>query len=178
MTKPAAKAEDTPDAPILVLYGIDEDGKPRAARFNHPNSTLVTKAAQSMALQVATIATESQSEIAAKLPVGRLYANGKGFVPYIRRDLFAKLSTVLGSGGRPTKVGEELASAPGLPKTWDDIAAGKMVLAHESPDDGWWEAIVLQRTGDMLTLKWRDYPQYPKFKRNVAAVALVKPLAS
>ena len=57
-------------------------------------------------------------------------------------------------------------AAPGLPTSWDDIAVGHLVIAQESLDDGWWEAIVLARDGDMLTLKWRDYPWQPNVLRH------------
>jgi hypothetical protein len=65
--------------------------------------------------------------------------------------------------------------APGLPATWDDIAVGHMVIAHDSANAGWWEAIVLARDGDMLTLKWRDYPHQANAVRHAGAVALLKP---
>ena len=169
MSKTTTKTADTAESKILVLYGVDEHGKPRAARFTDANSDLVAKAGKTMALQTATITTEDQSGIAMKLPVGRLYANGKSFVPHIRRDLFAKLNAAL--SGEPN-------GSPGLPRSWDEIAAGHMVIAQETLEDGWWEAIVLDRTGDMVTLKWRDYPRVQKFKRNVAAVALIRPLVT
>jgi hypothetical protein len=38
---------------------------------------------------------------------------------------------------------------------------------------GWWEAIVIERNDDMLTLRFRDYPKLPKFSRHRAAVALI-----
>lgn len=38
----------------------------------------------------------------------------------------------------------------------------------------WWEAIVLARDGDVLTLKWRDYQQ-PNIVRHAGSVALLKP---
>jgi hypothetical protein len=43
------------------------------------------------------------------------------------------------------------------------------------PEDGWWEAIVTGRDGDMLTLKWRDYPKYKRFPRHRLSVALLSP---
>jgi hypothetical protein len=48
-------------------------------------------------------------------------------------------------------------------------------LQEDDCDDtyGWWEAIVLDRNGDMLTLRFRDYPKLPKFVRHRAAVALI-----
>ena len=62
-----------------------------------------------------------------------------------------------------------------MPKSWDDIAVGHLVIAHESAAEGWYEAIVLARDGDMLTLKWRDYRDYANFVRHAGTVALLKP---
>ena len=28
---------------------------------------------------------------------------------------------------------------------------------------GWWEAVVVKKGDDLITLKWRDYPKYPLF---------------
>ena len=39
----------------------------------------------------------------------------------------------------------------------------------------WWEAIVLARDGDMLTLKWPDYPWQANVVRHAGSVALLKP---
>jgi hypothetical protein len=63
----------------------------------------------------------------------------------------------------------------GLPRTWETISVGHMVLAHESPLDGWWETVVEHRDGDILTLRFRDYPKQPTFIRHVLTVALVNP---
>jgi hypothetical protein len=40
---------------------------------------------------------------------------------------------------------------------------------------GWWEAIVLAREGDMLKLRWRDFPKQAQVSRHVSAVALLNP---
>jgi hypothetical protein len=42
---------------------------------------------------------------------------------------------------------------------------------------GWWQAIVIERNGDMLTLRFRDYPKLPKFSRHRAAVVLISAVA-
>jgi hypothetical protein len=63
------------------------------------------------------------------------------------------------------------------PKRGATFAPGHLVLAQEALDYGWWEAIVLGRTGDMFTLRFRDYPKLPKFVRHRAAVALMSPPA-
>ena len=62
-----------------------------------------------------------------------------------------------------------------MPPTWNEIAPGHLVIAQESLDYGWWEAIVLDRKDDMLTLRYREYPRLPKFYRHRTAVALMSP---
>ncbi len=118
------------------------------------------------------------AELAKKLPNGRLYATGRGFVPVVGRSLYGKIVEQLQLAGQPLPTDADQANAeqpaPGLPTTWDDIGPGHLVIAQEGAKDGWWEAIVLARDGDMLTLKWRDYQQ-PHVVRHVGSVALLKP---
>ena len=52
------------------------------------------------------------------------------------------------------------------------------MIALENLNEGWWEAIVIATDNDMLTLKWRDYPNFPRFSLHRTAVALVKPTAA
>ncbi len=61
-----------------------------------------------------------------------------------------------------------------MPTTWDGIAVGHLVIAQEGKWQGWWEAIVLARDGDMLTLKWLE-DDLPKVVRHAGSVALLKP---
>ena len=72
---------------------------------------------------------------------------------------------------------DELPVATGLPRTWEEIAPGHLVIAQEALDYGWWEAIVIGRDGDMFTLRFRDYPKLPKFVRHRSAIALMSPAA-
>ena len=62
-----------------------------------------------------------------------------------------------------------------LPATWAAIKPGHLVLAQDSLVDGWYEAIVVGRSGDKVTLRSRDYPGFPNFTVPVTAVALVNP---
>src|SRR5437667_4196364 len=59
-----------------------------------------------------------------------------------------------------------------------EIAPGHLVIAQESLANGWCEAIVLDRKGHMLTLRFRDYPGLPKFFRHRTAVALMSPASA
>ena len=70
---------------------------------------------------------------------------------------------------------DALPDARGLPRTWDEVGPGHLVIAHESLDYGWWEAIVLDRKDDVFTLRFRDYPHLPKFARHRSAIALIWP---
>ena len=135
-----------------------------------------------MNLTVCKAESADVAELAKKLPTGRLYSTGRGFVPVVRQSLYGKLVEQLKLAGQPVPSeteqpnGKEAAAAqtaPGLPTSWDDIAVGHLVIAHESAVAGWWEAIVLARDGDMLTLKWRDYPWQPNVQRHASAVALL-----
>ena len=84
ITKSSAAAGTAASPPLIVL-GYDDDQKPRGARFDHDKPNLVTKAAEFMDLKVYQATSEDVAAVAEKLPVGRLYANGRGFVPNIRQ---------------------------------------------------------------------------------------------
>ena len=173
----AAAKQSTPAAPLIVL-GYDENHKPRAARFPASDAELVAKAAQLMDLKVYQAATEDLAGLAKKLPEGRLYGNGRSFVPNIRQSLYSEIIVAL-AVEPDAAVGkdDELPVATGLPRTWDEIAPGHLVIAQEALDYGWWEAIVLGRNGDMFTLRFRDYRKLPKFVRHRNAIALMSPPA-
>jgi hypothetical protein len=177
-TKTSAPLADN-DIGLLVL-GFDEQQKPCGARFVDAKPDLVAKAAQVMGLKVYKPTSAEAAEVAKKLPVGQLYATGRAFVPHVRQSLYSDVIVALAAEPQQAAVGsdDDKASTPvarGLPRSWDEIAPGHLVIAQESLDYGWWEAIVLDRKDDMLTLRFRDYPRLPKFFRHRTAVALMSP---
>jgi hypothetical protein len=187
MTKPATTS--TPTKPVLVVFGLDQTGKPKAARFTGGQSEATREAAAAMQLTVFEVTGPDLEELARKLPVGRLHARGKAFIPYIRRDLYDRLQATCdksASNGRNVAANEEpsqkktqatevLPIASGLPKNWDSLAPGHLVLIQESLADGWWECIVTGREDEILTLRFRDYPKVPSFQCHIRAVALTHP---
>ena len=183
-SKTSATKTSTPtsEAIGLLVLGFDEQQKPCGARFVDDKPDLVAKAAQLMGLKVYKATSPDVAEVAKKLPIGRLYANGRGFVPNIRQSLYSDLVVTL--AGEPqaalSKNGDNdgLPAARGLPSSWNDIAAGHLVIAQESLEYGWWEAIVLEGKGDTFTLQYRDYPHLPKFVRHRSSVALMCPLTN
>src|SRR6266545_1708106 len=62
-----------------------------------------------------------------------------------------------------------------LPNSWDEIGAGHVVIAFDEPGEGWYEAIVVETSGDMLTMRWRDYPRERRFSRHRISVGLLYP---
>jgi hypothetical protein len=68
-------------------------------------------------------------------------------------------------------------SAPHLPPNWQAIGLGDLVVAQESLEDGWYEAIVVEANGDMFTLRWRDYPRERRIVRHRLRLGLLSPKA-
>jgi hypothetical protein len=56
-----------------------------------------------------------------------------------------------------------------------DIGPGSVVLATEGPEEGWFEAVVVTVEGELLKLRWRDYPGIPAFSKRLTQVALLPP---
>jgi len=173
---PKSSSQTSTTVPLIVL-GYDDQHTPRGARFKGADVKLVTEAAKAMGLNLYEAATEDLAALAKKLPQGRLYSNGKGFVPNIRQNLYSAFISTLAQIPQAALAKDDEAPLPkvasGLPKSWDEIAPGHLVLAQETLEYGWWEAIVLDRSGDMLSLRFRDYPKLPRFVRHRAAVALI-----
>ena len=65
-----------------------------------------------------------------------------------------------------------------LPADWGAIEKGSLVIANYQLDEGWWEAIVTDRVGDMLFLRWRDHPKIAPAVRHRSTVALINPNAN
>ena len=179
-TSATKTSSPTSDDICLLVLGFDEQQKPCGARFVGDKPDLVAKAAELMGLKVYKASSPDVADVAKKLPVGRLYANGRGFVPNVRQTLYSEVIVAWRPNrSRPRSAPTTTRPAPRSPAacrgSWDEIAPGHLVIAQESLDNGWWEAIVLDRKDDMLTLRFRDYPRLPKFFRHRTAVALMSP---
>jgi hypothetical protein len=95
-----SKTADNPTGPAFVVFGIGADHKPRAARFDDSQPKLVAKAAELMHLKLCEINSPALADLAKRLPVGRLYANGNGFVPPVRKQLYATLAATVAAASR------------------------------------------------------------------------------
>jgi len=177
----------------FFAFGMDDKGKPRGARFAQHNDRLVG-AVLDLNLNAVKVASPAFAEAARKLPEGRLYTSGKAFVPNIKQSLHDELISILRQPGDtseaykvnngPGETAGDSTEPPvrcvspitsGLPRSWDEVDVGHMVIAHAGPDDGWWEALVIKCEQDILTLRYRDAPKLAAFVRHVTTVALVNP---
>src|SRR5258708_2084781 len=86
--------------PILVVLGIDIDGKPHGSRFDERDAPFVTRAAQLMGFHVIRVAADNKElhAIAKGLPLGKVFATGRAFVPFVARSAFDKLAKLVEAG--------------------------------------------------------------------------------
>jgi hypothetical protein len=85
----------TEPAPILVVLGIDGEGKARASRFAERDAELAAKAAALLGFRFARIKDKAGCAIAQSLPEGDVFARGSGFVRFARQSVFEKLSAFI-----------------------------------------------------------------------------------
>jgi hypothetical protein len=177
MTQKSGTKPNSAAAGKVVVFGLDSNWRPHAAWFSHTQADQARAAAKQLRLNVIEVANGTAAELVTKLPAGQIHAAGPAMVPPVREDLYEKVVATINPRG-------EAGQDPGapvvtdLPETWAAIKPGHLVLAQDSLVGGWYEAIVVGRTGDKVTLRSRDYPGFPNFTVPVKAVALVGPAAS
>ena len=158
--------------PILVVLGIDKDGRWHASRFAESDAMLVMRAAELMGFHVVRVASETEElyGIAESLPVGKIFSSGRAFVPFVAREAFHKLRALVDGGviveapsGQPANVQPTAGmftteAATAANALWSKVEIGTVVLAAQ-PDlygPGWWQSVVVGVDGDDLTLRWVD----------------------
>jgi hypothetical protein len=190
MTEKRNAAQKVPADVALIVFGTDRRKKRHASRFGSETAARALEAARSMGMRALPVVSDEQREIALKLPKGSISAKGRTVVPLVRPALYDKLLAVAGPpGADPGKPVEQPPSAseakqaanaadakPDATTGWSKLVKGSVVLAKESLDDmGWYESIVQSVDGEVLTLRWQAWPDYPKFNRKVTQVALLHP---
>jgi hypothetical protein len=178
--------------PILVVLGIDMSDKPHASRFAERDATFVVRAAELMGFHVIRVPADSTElhAIAERLPLGKIFATGRAFVPFVGRSAFDKLATLV-EGGVTIEARAMSGALPVYPLAdmftteavntadalWAKVEVGSVVLAAQ-PDvygPGWWEGVVVDVNGDDLTLRWMDTPSEEPFHASRCDIALRHP---
>ena len=140
--------------------------------------------------------------MAAKLSRGRLFENGRAFVPFVKAALYETLSQMAeaaaptGTEAAPADtVAPQAASADARapapepvrslpvvvsprvrrsgPRDWDEIEPGSLVLAYDREYEAWYEAIVVQVLGSAYRVRFRDYPEEGVLMRRRENIALL-----
>lgn len=177
---------DSLPTPSLVVFGIDDKGKPHASAFKAEDAELAEKAAGLMSMHVLRLIEPEHLALAVKLPVGRIFASGKGFVPFVGRPLYEALCAAAGitpaeqparvpaAKGSSARKGTPEPDTFDLPTTPDAIAQNSLVLACEGPAIGWFESVVVEvKPDDLFVMQWRDWPDMPRFARRRDQLALL-----
>jgi hypothetical protein len=178
--------------PILVVLGLDIDGKPHASRFAQRDAPLVARAAELMGFHVIQVVPDNKElyGLAEGLPAGKIFATGRAFVPFVGRSVFDKLAPLVPGGvtaeQRAASGAEAVYPHAALFTTeavttadalWAKVEIGTVVLAAQ-PDvygPGWWESVVVGIDGDDLSLRWMDDPAIKPFRASRRHIALRHP---
>lgn len=189
----------------VIIFGLDDEPKPRAARYLEKDSQTASKIAAQLKLNVWKVTTPTLPDLVSKVPLGNPASVGWNACPKVTREVWeavlkaatldnpksketvpiiAEQDKFAVKGLKPLDLSELerqiLAVAHErqigrLPENWSSIKEGSVVLVHQNRDDGWWEGYVLKRQGNMLTLRWRDYPKQPTIVRHISTVGLMDP---
>ena len=151
--------------PIIVVLGIDVDGKPHGSRFEERDAPFVQRAAELMGFHVVRVPPDNDElhGVAEKLPLGKIFATGRAFVPFVGRSPFDKLATLVEGGVTITARAESGAELVYLRRDmytddainaadalWSKIEVGTEVLAEEPElyGPGWWQGVVVGVDGE------------------------------
>jgi hypothetical protein len=173
------------EGPAIIALGLDERRKARAGVFGGDAAQAAAGRARDLRLVVVPVDGEALLALSAELPRGDLTKEGVGFLPVVSRALYERAlaaAGVTGSGrqggkGNATEGRKQADPQRRLPASWAEISVDDLVLAEDhEPGNGWYEAVVLETLpGDVLRLRFRDYPSEPEVIRNVDQLALMHP---
>jgi hypothetical protein len=183
---------------LIIVLGLDEKQKPHAAKFDLSQADIVRKAAGLMGFRTAIPKSEDAIAQADRLTPGKLFATGKGLVPFCPKATYEQLVVVLelepaSSGTKEAPKGDTAASqgttaekgSPGaaesaLTDPWAALKVGDKVIAPERKpaDEGFWPAVItaVSKDGKTLNLRWTvGAANQPPFTLKRRAVALLYP---
>lgn len=178
---------------VYLAFGLDRDGKPRAATIPPDDLSVATKAAATMGLKIGRAETPDALKLTKTLPEVRIFATGKGLVPLVKKAVFEALTKTVviveaaaKSGNNdmavPSKAAEptpQKATAPNVEiDPWTKLTPGDEVVApdKEPLENGYWLARILSisKDGSKLTLRWVD-SKLPPFTARRHSVAILRP---
>jgi len=179
-------AKSVTTQPTIIVFGVSAIGKPRAGTFKGSDVSAARKAAAKLGFAVIDLTDETGFALAAKVPAGRIGGARDNIIPFVNKELYAQIKA---SEIKSQKNGQGQTSAalttspeiksPRLPRNWDDIKAGDLVLAQETdPLDGWWQVTVTEGNGDLFKLRWPSGGRGRPFQKHRTMLGLIYPTES
>ncbi|MGT2444771.1 hypothetical protein ACU4I5_20295 [Ensifer adhaerens] len=187
-----AATQDTD--PTWIMVGLDDQGKPHASWFAEDDGDAAAVAADLMDMALIGVSNEELAAIAKVLPRGKLFDSGKAFVPFVKRTTYDQLAMYLdddylnataarveAAAVAASAAAEDYAKASKgeaparQPEDWSKLLVGDLVLARETAEEGWFEALIVEATDDRFRLRWYDWPELPSFTRALTDIALLHP---
>ena len=101
----------TKTPPALILYGLTEQGEPRAAQFDQLQAKSALKLAQKMGLNVLKVVTAEHSALATQLEPGKLFMSGEGSVPKAPIEVYEKIVAAASAASDSTSSSSAAAEA-------------------------------------------------------------------
>lgn len=189
--------------PALIVFGTDDTGRPHASVFDQADADKAKAAAGLMGMYSLPVRPAEHTDIVGQLPPGRVFDSGKAFVPFVKGELYDRISALGEAAGVLVPVGavdgrgeaetppaaapesssEDANAEPSgpanAPDPWADIKVGSLVLCQDAEAEGYFEARVVKEKGKgIFTLKFRDYPDEPTVDRQIKQMALLHPSAA
>ena len=82
------------DTLAVVVFGRDNSRKPHASVFDQAPRRIGREGSRPDGHARVAARDRGGSELAAKLPHGRIFASGRAFVPFVKAGLFASLAAI------------------------------------------------------------------------------------
>lgn len=140
---------------VLVVLGVDAESKPHASKFPLADRELVLRAAGLMGFRVIELGAGDVAGLRVAIPAGKVFATGKGFVPFVKRELYEQLALKLGTAAelpvpapvvapasRKTAAPAAIQASPPqatlhLGAPWMELVVGDLVLARDDEYESW-----------------------------------------
>lgn len=129
----AAKLPAKLPTTCLIMFGLDDKGRPHASWFGDEDVALARKAAAMMGMAAVEATSEALRALAGQLPAGRVFASGRAFVPFVKGALYDQLAAHLPAGAGPAAEGAKVAEVDAMPVTAPHKAAGRDRGAGAAP---------------------------------------------
>ena len=192
-----SKSSQRQTVPSVVLYkkALDEKSA-QAAWYDQSVEATAKVFGERQGLTVINVGPDQAERVRAVLTEGAAADKGTLTLPAVKPEDLSSLLAALAVaptstqtapakpplGQAPQPVGSPSAAPaefPPLDPLWAALTVNMVVLAPELSDEGvpegWWEAVITAIKGDMLTLRFRDYPEPAPVRRKREQLAIMYP---